>query len=121
MLKLSGSYCYAVSLQLPSVYLGNSQSTLRQGSRHSVCSQYQFVYPIWSYKLVKWLITLTLKRLTNMFSRAYGMRAKNTFCIINYRPRKLMHLKYNWVIVGNQKGSKFQKEGKILHVISINP
>jgi hypothetical protein len=47
--------------------------------------------------------------------------AKNTFCIINYKPRKLVHLKCNEVIVGNQEVSKFQWEGKILHVFSINP
>ena len=34
--------------------------------------------------------------------------AKNTFCIISYRLRKLVHLKGNKVIVGNQKVSTFQ-------------
>ena len=34
--------------------------------------------------------------------------AKNTSCIINYKPRNLVHLKCNEVIVGNQKVSKFQ-------------
>jgi len=38
MLKLSSLCFNAVNLELPSVYFGNSQSTLRQGSRHSVCS-----------------------------------------------------------------------------------
>jgi hypothetical protein len=38
--------------------------------------------------------------------------AKNTFCIINYRPRKLVHLKCNKVIVGKSKSVKISRRGK---------
>jgi hypothetical protein len=38
--------------------------------------------------------------------------AKNTFCIINYRPRKLVHLKCNKVTMGNQKCQNFNEMEK---------